>query len=477
MAEQDTKLDPSPRSALVELLYLAMPTVAQMASYTLMQFINTWQLSRLGTDEPTATGNAGIISFAIMCFGVGVLFLVNTLVSQHYGRGEYRACGKFLWQGIWFSFVYSMLLFPLLPVFPRMFNVFGHPAQLVRMEASYMRIVTSLMIFQLIATACGQFLLAANRPNSVLLAAFVAVCCNVASAWVMIFGHFGFGPMGVYGAAWATCFGTFVEMGMLLMLVFGSDLRERFNTLDWRFRAREFLLLVRYGAGSGIQILADVLAWSLFMALVMAQLGEATMAANLFTLRYMSVSFMPAYGISQAVTALVGRYIGAGKPDIAVRRAHLAFALGGAYMLGCGVIMTVARYPLIHVFTRDPEVVRVGVVLLIFAGVYQLFDAMYVIYNGALRGAGDTFIPAMVTATLCWSITVAGGYWIAHTWPRIGVIGPWSAASFYGVVSGIFMWRRFHSGLWKQIKLDRFDASNSGLESDTLSNLQLTAEK
>jgi hypothetical protein len=39
------------------------------------------------------------------------------------------------------------------------------------------------------------------------------------------------------------------------------------------------------------------------------------------------------------------------------------------------------------------------------------------------------------------------------------------------------MWRRFHSGLWKQIKLDRFDASNSGLESDTLSNLQLTAEK
>jgi MATE family multidrug resistance protein len=331
-----------------------------------------------------------------------------------------------------------------------MFNVFGHPAQLVRMEASYMRIVTSLMIFQLIATACGQFLLAANRPNSVLLAAFVAVCCNVASAWVMIFGHFGFGPMGVYGAAWATCFGTFVEMGMLLMLVFGSDLRERFNTLDWRFRAREFLLLVRYGAGSGI---------------------------HLFTLRYMSVSFMPAYGISQAVTALVGRYIGAGKPDIAVRRAHLAFALGGAYMLGCGVIMTVARYPLIHVFTRDPEVVRVGVVLLIFAGVYQLFDAMYVIYNGALRGAGDTFIPAMVTATLCWSITVAGGYWIAHTWPRIGVIGPWSAASFYGVVSGIFMWRRFHSGLWKQIKLDRFDASNSGLESDTLSNLQLTAEK
>ena len=31
-----------------------------------------------------------------------------------------------------------------------------------------------------------------------------------------------------------------------------------------------------------------------------------------------------------------------------------------------------------------------GAILMIFAAVYQLFDAMYIIYSGALRGAGDT---------------------------------------------------------------------------------------
>ena len=45
------------------------------------------------------------------------------------------------------------------------------------------------------------------------------------------------------------------------------------------------------------------------------------MAANTFMMRYMVVSFMPAFGMGTAVTALVGRYIGRGRPDVAARRA------------------------------------------------------------------------------------------------------------------------------------------------------------
>src|SRR5437588_10201228 len=111
--------DRSPVSPLRELLMLAGPTVAQMASYTLMQFIDTWLLSRYGANratalEPTAASNGGMFSFALISVGFGTLTVVNTLVSQSYGRGDRRACGQYLWQGIWFSFVYAALLLPLL---------------------------------------------------------------------------------------------------------------------------------------------------------------------------------------------------------------------------------------------------------------------------------------------------------------------------------------------------------------------------
>ena len=78
------------RSPIVELLLLGGPTVAQMASYTLMQFFDTMMLGHVGTGvvEPTAGSNAGMIAFSIISLAMGTLFVVNTLVSQSFGRKD-----------------------------------------------------------------------------------------------------------------------------------------------------------------------------------------------------------------------------------------------------------------------------------------------------------------------------------------------------------------------------------------------------
>jgi MATE family multidrug resistance protein len=109
---------------------------------------------------------------------------------------------------------------------------------------------------------------------------------------------------------------------------------------------------------------------------------------------------------------------------------------------------------LMRLFTDDPEIVRLGAALLIFAAIYQCFDAMYIVYNGALRGAGDTFVPAVATGVLCWGITVLGGYLVARHWPALGPAGPWLAATAYGIILGVFMIARFQRGRWQSIRLD-----------------------
>jgi len=179
---------------------------------------------------------------------------------------------------------------------------------------------------------------------------------------------------------------------------------------------------------------------------------------------------MPAFGISTAVTALVGRYIGRGKPDVAVRRAHLGFAVAVTYMLVCAALFIIFRHQLISLFSVDEEVQQLGATLLVFAAVYQLFDAMYIVYYGALRGAADTFVPAVATAVLCWSITVAGGYAISRGVPRLGPSGPWYLATGYGIILGLFMYLRFMRGGWRSINLDR------PATADTVPNLKMAME-
>ena len=451
----------SPHRPLVELLLLAGPTIAQMASYTCMQFADTWMLSRLGVDQPTAAGNSGLFAFSIIGFGVGVLFCVNTLVSQHFGQKDYAACGRYLWQGVWFGIFFGLLGLLTLPFAPGLFRWIGHPPALAGMEATFFRITVSATVIKLAAVALGQFLLAINRPWMVMLAAFCGVSANAGVNYFLIFGNGGFPAMGVAGAAWGTNIGVTVEMLILLGVVVTPAIRKRYNTLDVTLRPHQLKTLLSIGLPSGLQIVADVLAWGLFSFWVMARFGTAAMAANIFLFRYISVSFMPAFGISTAVTALVGRYIGAGQPHVSEQRAHLGFYVSAFYMTACGLVYILGRNVLMGLFTHDPDVLRIGGMLLIFGGIYQLFDAMYIVYNGALRGAGDTFVPAVATAVLCWGIAVGGGYLVARHRPDWGPAGPWTVASIYGMILGAFIFLRFKAGGWKRIHLENQPPSQS----------------
>lgn len=445
-----------PRSALMELLFLAGPTIAQMISYTLMQFIDIWLLARVGNgvDAPAAAGNAGLLAFTIISFGVGTLLVVNTLVSQHFGQRDYAACGRYLWQGVWFGLLFGLGTMLLLPFAATPFKVMHHEESLLAMEAGYLKIVVAASALKLVSTSFGQFLLAINRSVSVFLSSVCGVSANFVAALALVLGFFGAPRLGVVGAAWAQNIGVAVELLALVLMACRPQIRSIFHVADWKLRLPELRVLLRVGLPSGLQFVADVLAWALFTMWVMARFGTDAMAANVFMFRYMSVSFMPAIGVSIAVTALVGRYIGMGRPDLAEHRANLGFYLCAGYMLICALLFFVGRTVLIGLFTADPVVLRIGSTLMIFAAVYQVFDAVYITYSGALRGAGDTFIPAVLTAGLCWSITVFGGYVVARFWPEFGPTGPWVMATAYGMILAFFMYARFRRGGWRAIRLE-----------------------
>ncbi|HXE52870.1 MAG TPA: MATE family efflux transporter [Tepidisphaeraceae bacterium] len=455
-------------SAIAELLTLAAPTVAQMASYTLMQFVDTLMLSHVGATEATAASNSGLLAFSIISFGIGVLWVVNTLVSQAFGRKDQADCGRYLWQGIWFGLVMSAALVPLLPVAPQMFRLFGHEPGLVREEATYIQIVLGATVLKMIGTAFWQFLLAIDRPVDVMIATACGVGVNAVAAWAMLFGHFGFRRMGVAGAAWGQNVGVLVETSLLIAFAMRGRIRRGYNVLDWRLRWPLMRQLIAVGVPSGAQITADVLAWSLFSVWVMGQFGITAMAANTFMMRYMVLSFMPAFGISTAITALVGRYIGRGRKDLAIQRANLGFALTATYMVSCGVFFFLGRNMLMHLFTANPQILSIGAKLLVFAAVYQFFDALYITYNGALRGAGDTLVPAIATAVLCWGITVLGGYVVAVHWPKYGPEGPWTVATIYGVILGVFIYLRFRRGKWMAIHLEQAATADTVPDFDAL---------
>jgi len=179
--------------------------------------------------------------------------------------------------------------------------------------------------------------------------------------------------------------------------------------------------------------------------------GTIHLAATATAWRFIELSFMPAIGIGMAVSTMVGRAIGEGRPDLARRRAGLGTVINMIYMGLMGVVFVVFGPALIRIFSRDAAVITLGAELLIFAAVFQLFDAVAITYSNALRGAGDTRWPAAVGAAQAWIIMICGGLWVARAHPELGSKGPWIFSTTFVIIVGVTFWLRWRRGKWERI--------------------------
>ena len=126
--------------------------------------------------------------------------------------------------------------------------------------------------------------------------------------------------------------------------------------------------------------------------------------------------------------------------------------LGGAVASGVALLYVAIPGPLLRIFTDDPEVVALGVPLLALGALFQLFDAMGIITQGALRGAGDTRWPFVVHTLLAWGLFVPLSYLLGVSLGG-GLAGAWLGGLVYvGLLAVVLVWR-FRSGAWRTISI------------------------
>ncbi len=356
--------------------------------------------------------------------------------------------------------------------------------ELISLEVMFFRYMVLAVFLTLTARPLEQFFFGVQKPQVVLGASIAVNVVNLVLAYILVFGqsglivldnylhtdiqHSALGRLnipqfGLEGAAWANLTSWGLNLAILAAVFLSKKINVTYVTRTLRVQVREIFDLVRIGWPAGVQFLHDVLPWYLMLGWLIEQFGKNDQAATTAAMRWMPVSFMPAVGIGVATTALVGKYIGQGQPLLARRRAHAGLILGLIYMGFCGVIFYVFRHQMVQLFiTVAPaqeaagdaqKIIDIGGKVMVCAAVFQLFDAVGIVYLSGLRGAGDTFWPMIMTIILSWSLIIGGGYFMVAEFPGLGSIGPWISASGYIAVLGLAMAWRFERGRWQKIHL------------------------
>ncbi|MBL8762919.1 MAG: MATE family efflux transporter [Phycisphaerae bacterium] len=477
------------RSPLLEMLMVALPIVATMTSYTAMQFVDGLMVSRIGPDPVyvAAQGNGGVAAFVPVAVMMGLMTVVNTFVSQNLGAGRPERGAAYAWTGLWLALgAFLVFMMPYGLGLRVMFeSLADHSTRLTELEVAYGRILVYGSLLTMGTRCLSQYFFGMHRPVTVLVAALAGNATNVVLNALLIYGPTapqpvgigvidgaltgiagfaawaGVPALGVEGAALATVIGTGVELSIPLLVFLSPGFNRLYRTrAAWRFSGAHARDIARLGWPGALMFGNELLCWAYLMAVLIGHFGELHNTAGWIALRYMHLAFMPAIGLSTAVTAQVGKCMGMGRPDLAARRAWLGLSITMSYMGLCAVGFVMFRARAIGLFVdpaMDPErareLIEIGSRVMIAAAVFQIFDALGLTMIGALRGAGDTVWPGVATLVLAWSCLIGLGTAVIRVAPQWESIGPWSAAAAYIILLGLAVLGRFLGGRWKSMRV------------------------
>jgi MATE family multidrug resistance protein len=441
-----------------ELMTVAIPLILSSGSVTMMITIDRLFLTWYSEDALAASLPAGALHWTIMSAFVGMINYGNAFVAQYEGAGRKDRVAAAVWQGIFLAIAAGLVFLMVIPLAPYFFAAAGHEPAVQRYETLFLQTLSCGAVPMLLTMAFACFYSGRGKTRIVMYVDFLLAATNIALDPCLIFGLGPFPRLGIVGAGLSTVIA--YTVAVIAYVVLSRRHRDSIEYQFWKHIGldRELLgRLLRYGLPTGLQMTAELAAFTVFLVLV-GRLGESELAATNLAFNVNMMSFVPMIGLAMGVMTLVGKRVGERRPKLAERTVWLAAGTSGAYMLFFAVLFVVFPQVILRPFTGGNATVELAgiqhtvIVLLRFTAVYTFFDGMALVFAYAIRGAGDTRFPFYYTLVSAWLIMVLPTWLIVRS-GHGGLNACWLACSAYICLLGTVCCLRFVQGKWKTMNI------------------------
>jgi len=441
-----------------EFLLLAFPLILSTASWSIQHFVDRVFLTWYSTAALAAALPAGLTNFIFLSFFLGVAQYANTFVAQYGGAGRPERVGPAVWQGVYLALLSGVCGMGLALFSDPLFALVGHDPAIRQEEITYFRVLCYGIGPFVLSTAGSCFFSGRGQTWTVLWVNVAGTAINVVLDYCLIFGKWGFPAWGIRGAAWATNLSSVGAALLFFGLMLRQSYRREYATLrGWKPDAELLRRLLRFGGPNGLNFMLDILSFSLFVLLV-GRIGTVELAATNLAFNINSLAFMPLIGGGIAVSTMVGQRLGQNRPEAAEYCTWTGFHLALFYMGGMSLAYILLPDLFLFPFGlrsqgAEFEAARdLAMTLLRIVGIYCVFDAMYMSFTAALKGAGDTRFIMFVSVALGWALLVIPS-WVALVWFQAHLYVLWGLMCFYIIVMGVTFYFRFRAGQWKRMRV------------------------
>jgi len=427
---------------------LAWPSIITNLFYATSSIVAIKVVGNLGPDAIAAAVTGQRVTFILQAVLTGVLAGSTALIARNWGARNKEEAGIFFTRTvqlvIFIAFMTGLLIWQFAEPLVRFFGLKG---EALTLSVEYLKAISPFYV----GFGCGLGLITALRAvGDVKTPLVIGLIMNIFAIFFMLVfvnGWMGFPEYGVRGAALGN--GLSFVIGALLLIVFWrtNQLPVRYSSilhLDL-MRVKEIFKVGLPAALEQVIFQAGITAFLILVALY----GTEAYAAYGIGVQILSFAFVIGFGFSIAGATLVGQHLGAGNPNQARRAGWGAMRLSIVSMTFFGILIAFFAEPLSRYMIDNDEVVRLSVVFIWLLGSMQPLMAIEFSLGGALRGAGDTKTPLVITLTCLLFIRVSLALIFYMLDASIEVIFSTLVADY--VVKGFLYVARFKSNKWMNV--------------------------
>ena len=428
---------------------LALPAMGENVLQMILGIVDTAFLGHLHWTAMTAAGMANQVLFIFQAAFMAIAIGATVLISNAFGVGDRKSIRLTAWNSIYMTAILGIIVTftaffssSILVVFP------GVSEDIKQITDSYLKIIlfggigfASMFILSAILRGSGN-------TKTPMIAVGIANTVNIFLDYIMIFGHWGFPALGAEGAAIATVISRFVGTGILLLACLKSNRLSMLGFGKIKFSLLRIKKILKIGIPTAFENLIFSIG-ALVFANILLIAGEQAYAAHRIGINIESISFMPGFGVSVAITTLVGMYNGKNEKTTMLGVVRQGWIIGSIFMVSIGLLIVVYPELLIKLFTSDQVILAEAILPVRLLGFFQFFLATDFVMTGAFRGVGDTKTPMIITFIAIWCIRVPVGFILVHYF-NLGLLGAWTGMMFDMVFRGLIKMYLYSKGTWEK---------------------------
>jgi len=393
------------RSVLKTLIILSIPTVLEEVLSTLIQYVDTAMVGRLGEKATAAVSTTTSINWLIHALPAAIGVAVLAQASKAMGAGEREKLKKISGQAMLMAVISGLLLEIVALVLSPFIPIWMGAAEEIRANASmYFSILSLTLLLRSSSRVFAATIRATKDTRTPMMISVSENVLNVLLNAVFIYGL----NMGIKGAAIASA----ISYGIGGVLMFAAYRRNEYLHCPYSYIKPDKEILhksFQIGLPALGTNFTSCMGYVVFAAMV-SGMGTTIFAAHSIAVAAEEIVYIPGYGLRLATSTLVGNALGEGNVKKLRLTERISIEMTMIIMLVNGIALYLFATPLMGIFTTSFDVIALGAKMLMLVAFSEPFFGLMIVLEGIAYGKGQTKSVFYIETFSMWGIRIVATY-------------------------------------------------------------------